>query len=57
MVTTSKATSNFIDLFNHENLRVFSDRLVDEIDEKWFVDMMNDVNKKVFGETVNYSDP
>lgn len=57
MVTTSKATSNFIDLFNHENLRVFSDRLVDEIDEKWFVDMMNDVNKKVFGETVNYSNP
>jgi hypothetical protein len=26
------ATKNFVDLFNHENLRVFSDRLVDETD-------------------------
>lgn len=26
------AKKNFVDLFNHENLRVFSDRLVDETD-------------------------
>lgn len=44
LVDTKTGIRNFVDLFNHENLRVFADRLVDEIDQKWFLDMMQEVN-------------